>query len=120
MHGDRRSLNWRNHKCKPVYNVTEQLQPVLHAVDGLSHSSTLEPVVVFVLPLCEQTAALARAAPLALRPQGGRRRTGTRENSQKVQNLPAVHGLCPTVAFVDLKDEVHAAVVLLFQVFCQP
>lgn len=65
----------------PVYNVTEQPQPLLNAVDGLSHSATLKPVVVFVLPLCEQTAALARAAPLPLRAQGGWRGTWTREKS---------------------------------------
>lgn len=115
VHGDRRSLHWRNHKCIPVNNVTEQLQPVLDAVDGLSHSSTLKPVVMFVLPLCEQTAALARAAPLPFRAQGGWRGTGTREERQKVQNLLAIHGLCPTVAFVDLKDGVHSAIALLFQ-----
>lgn len=50
----------------PVYDVTEQLQPVLDALDGLSHAVTLTPVVGFVLPLREQTAALARAAPLPL------------------------------------------------------
>lgn len=84
MHGDWRSLHWGNRKCKPkqaqkitvksqiftsgqknnlirclpVYNVTEQLQSLLNAVDGLSHSATLKPVVVFVLRLCEHTAAV--------------------------------------------------------------
>lgn len=120
MHGDWRSLHWGNRKCKPVYNFTEQLQPVLNAVDGLSHGAALKPVVVFVLPLCVQTAALARAAPLPLRAQGGWRGTGTREKSQEVQNLPAIHGLCPTVALVDSNDEVQSAVTLLFVAICQP
>lgn len=43
----------------PFYDVTELFQPVLNAVDGLPHSLTVKPVVVFVLPLCIQTAALA-------------------------------------------------------------
>lgn len=98
----------------PVYKVSEQLQPVLNALDGPSHSATLKPEVVFVLPLCEQIAALARAAPLPLRAQGGWLGTGTREKSQEVQNLPAIHGLCPTVVLVDSKDEVQPAVALLF------
>ncbi len=104
----------------PVYNVTEQPQPLLNAVDGLSHSTTLKPVVVFVLPLCEQAAALARAAPLPLRAQGGWQGTWTREKSQKVQNLPTVYGLCTTMVLVDSNDEVQSAVVLLFMAVCQP
>lgn len=58
MHGDWSSLHLGNCKCKPVYNVAEQLQPPLSAVDGLSHSVTLKPAVVFVLPLCKQAAAV--------------------------------------------------------------
>lgn len=55
----------------PVDNISEQLQSVLDAVDGLSHGVTLKPVVELVLPLREQTAAVARSAPLTLRVQGG-------------------------------------------------
>lgn len=72
VHGDRRSLHRGNRECKPVNNVTEQLQSLLNTVDGVSHRATLKPVVVLVLPLREQTAAVARSAPLALRAQGGR------------------------------------------------
>lgn len=105
---------------KPVYDVTEQLHPVVNALDGLSHGVTLKPVVVLVLPLREQTATLARAAPLLLRCRGSWCRMGTREESQEVQNLPAIDGLCSTVALVDSKDEVQSAVTLLSEVICQP
>ena len=105
-------------KMKPVYDVTEQLHPVVDALDGLSHGVTLEPVVVLVLPLREQTATLARAAPLPLRRRGSWRQVRTREEGQEVQNLPAVDGLCSTAALVDLKDEVQSAVPLLLEAIC--
>lgn len=81
---------------------------------------TLKPEVVFVLPLCVQAAAVARTTPLPLRARGGRRGTRTREKSQKVQNLSAIHGLCPAVVLVDSNDEVQSAVALLFMAICQP
>lgn len=43
----------------PVCDVTELLQPVLNATDGLFYSCALKPVVVFIWPLRIQTAALA-------------------------------------------------------------
>lgn len=106
VHGDGRSLDGGNHERKPVDDVAEQLHPLLDAVDGRSHGATLEPVVVLVRPLCEQAAAVARPAPVALGAGGGRGGARSGQEGQKVQNLPAVHGLRSAVVLVDSDDEV--------------
>lgn len=84
-------------------------------MDGLLHGVTLEPQVVFVLPLGEQAAAVARAAPLPQRAQTGQPGAGTREERQEVQDLLAVHGLGTAAALVDSVDQVQPTVPLLFQ-----
>ena len=105
----------------PVDDVTEQLQPLLNALEGLSQGVALKPVVVLVLPLRKQTAAVTRSVPLPPGAQeGSRGGTGAGKESQKVQHLPAVHGLHPAVLLIDPHDEVQPAVVLLFLFVCQP
>lgn len=46
-------------KQVPVYDIVETLQSVLDALDGICYSVTLKPEVLLVLPLSEQTAAVA-------------------------------------------------------------
>jgi len=104
----------------PVYDVLEQLQPVVDAVDGLSYGATLKPEVVFVVPLRVKSAAVARATPLPLGARGGWRGAGPGDEGQEVQNLPAVHGLRRAVALVDANDEVQLAVALLLVAVGQP
>lgn len=120
VHGDWWSLHWGDYKCKPVYDILELLQPFFDALDRLAHSSALEPEVTFVLLLCKETAAVARAAPLPLRSQSARRGLVAREKSQEVQNLPTKNRLRSTAELIDSTDEVQFAVTLLLVTICQP